>query len=187
MALWFIMSQQTEPKFLIIGGVSSLLIAAFCTGTLIMKGMKTDREYGFFSVNPFRMLVYLFWLIVQIIKSAVYVSGIALWGRSKVDPSVVWFKADYDSPYARALLANSITLTPGTITIEITDEGYYSVHALTEKLRDGLLDGSMQAKVAWVYHEDIDFEVLEEDQIPKQERLFRKVIPQTYIARRKDR
>ena len=61
------------------------------------------------------------------------------------------------------MLANSITLTPGTITIDITEDGVYSVHALTEELREGLLDGSMQAKVAWLYGETRDFAQLSEE------------------------
>ena len=59
--------------------------------------------------------------------------------------------------FARFVLANSITLTPGTITIEITEDGIYSVHALTGELKEGLLDGSMQQKVAWLYKETINF------------------------------
>lgn len=184
-ALWFVMSQKTEPKFLIIGGAASIIISLMCMRTLSMKGAKTDTVYYFTETTIFRMLVYLFWLIVQIIRSALYVAGISLAGRSKVDPTVVWFKADYDSPFARALLANSITLTPGTITIDITDEGYYSVHALTQKLRDGILDGSMQKKVAWAYKEDINFRPLSEEEIAGIDVIEHEITPRTYRGRRK--
>lgn len=186
MALWLVMSQKTEAKFLIIGTVSSIVIALLCTRTLCMKGMKTDSLYYFTETNPFKMTAYLAWLMVQIVKSAVYVSGISLSDKSKVDPAVVWFKADYDSPFARALLANSITLTPGTITIDITDDGCYSVHAITEELREGLLDGTMQAKVAWLYGEEIDFRPLEADLIPSAEKPADLVFEaHSYKARRK--
>ena len=164
-ALWFVMSQKTEPKFIIIGLVSSVVIALLCRRTLCMPGFKTGEEHYFMEVNVFRAATYLLWLIWQIVKSAVYVSGISLSDRSKVDPSIAFFRADYDSPYARALLANSITLTPGTITIDITDDGVYSVHALTRELREGLLDGSMQQKVADTFCEKIDFMPLDEDDV----------------------
>lgn len=167
-ALWFVMSQKTEPKFLIIGAVSSIIIAVVCSRTICMPGSKSGKNYYFTSANPFKMLIYLLWLLIQIIKSALYVSVISLSDKSKVDPSVAYFMADYDSPFARALLANSITLTPGTITIDITDQGVYSVHALTEELREGLLDGSMQKKVAWAFSEHIDFRILSEDELPEQ-------------------
>lgn len=164
-ALWFVMSQKTEPKFIIIGLVSSTAIALLCRRTLCMPGIKTGEDHYLLEAGAFRVISYLIWLIVQIAKSAVYVAGISLSDKSKVDPSIAFFRADYDSPYARALLANSITLTPGTITIDITDDGVYSVHALTRELREGLLDGSMQQKVADTFCEKIDFMPLDEDDV----------------------
>ena len=166
MALWFIMSGKTETKFLILGAGSSLLIAAFCVRTMTMKGRKTGKSYYLLGVNPFKFIVYFIWLLVQIIKSALSVSGIVLKGNTHVESSIAWFRADYDNPAARALLANSITLTPGTITVDITEGGIYSVHALSGSFREGLLDGSMQARVAWVFNETIDFEPLEPQNIP---------------------
>lgn len=73
----------------------------------------------------------------------------------------MWFQANYDNPAARALLANSITLTPGTVTVDILEDGTYSVHALTEGAKAGLLDGTMQGKVARLFGETIDFRVLD--------------------------
>ena len=168
MVLWFIMSGKTEMKFLILGCLSSLLVAGVCVRTLTMKGAKSGNDYFLLKINPFKFVIYLVWLIVQIIKSAIYVSRVTLFRNSEVQPSIAWFKADYDNPSARAVLANSITLTPGTITIDITQEGIYSVHALTKEVRDGVLDGSMQAKVAWLFGENIDFHPLDEDSIPKE-------------------
>lgn len=168
MVLWFIMSGKTETKFLILGCLSSLLVAGVCVRTLTMKGAKSGNDYFLLKINPFKFVIYLVWLIVQIIKSAIYVSRVTLFRNSEVQPSIAWFKADYDDPSARAVLANSITLTPGTITIDITQEGIYSVHALTKEVRDGVLDGSMQAKVAWLFGENIDFHPLDEDSIPKE-------------------
>lgn len=188
MALWFIMSQKTEPKFIILGAASSIAIALICSRTLCMKGMKTDRLYYFTGNNVFRIIEYLCWLLVQIVKSAVYVSRISLSDRSEVDPTVVWFKADYDSPFARAMLANSITLTPGTITIDISEDGVYSVHALTNELKEGVMDGSMQARVARAFGEKIDFKPIGETDI-KGYGAYTDAVhhrePAKYIARRK--
>ena len=73
----------------------------------------------------------------------------------------MWFKADYDNPAARAILANSITLTPGTVTIDIYDSGVFSVHALNRKFADGLLSGDMQKRIAKLYGEEIDYRVVD--------------------------
>lgn len=168
-----------------LGAASSILIAAFCSRILIMKGAVSGREYYLLSFNPFKMAAYFCWLLVQVIKSALYVSRIALSDRSKVEPSIAWFRADYDSPFARALLANSITLTPGTITIDITDDGIYSVHALTNELREGLLDGSMQARVARTFGEEIEFRALSDGEVPDAARIDSEIVPKKYRGRRK--
>ena len=186
MALWFVMSEQTEPKFLILGALSSMLIASVCLRPLTMRGAKTDSAYYLLNVNVFRFIVYFAWLLVQIAKSAIYVARITLFDRNAVDPSIAWFKADYDNPAARSMLANSITLTPGTITIDIMEDGIFSVHALTKEVRDGLLDGSMQAKVAWLYGEKIDFSPVDEKDIrPAEEQKRPELVRKTYRVRRK--
>lgn len=187
MALWFIMSEQTEPKFLILGALSSVLIATVCLRTLTMRGAKSDNEYYLLRANIPRYIAYFAWLLVQIAKSAIYVARISLTDASKVEPSIAWFRADYDNPAARSMLANSITLTPGTITIDITEDGVYSVHALTSELREGLLDGSMQAKVAWLYGEEIDFAPVDEkDVVIHESQKLPSLIRKTYKVRRKE-
>ena len=186
MALWFIMSEQIEPKFLILGAGSSILIASLCLRTLTMRGISSDRDYYLLNVNIPRFIVYFAWLLVQIAKSAVYVAWVSLFHMSEVEPSIAWFRADYDNPAARAMLANSITLTPGTITIDITDDGLYSVHALTNEVREGLLDGSMQAKVAWLYGETIDFAPVDEKDIVLYEHQKKpELVQKSYKVRRK--
>lgn len=170
MALWFVMSEKTEAKFLIIGAASSMLISSICLRILTLPGRKSDELYYVAAVNPVKGIYYFFWLIVQIIKSALYVAKVALFRMDELDPSIAWFRADYDSPAASALLANSITLTPGTVTIDISEDGIYSVHALTGQLRGGLLDGSMQQKIAWLYGEEIHFEIVETYEIPEEQR-----------------
>ncbi len=187
MALWFIMSEQTEAKFLILGVLSSVLIASLCLRTLTMSGTVSDRKYYLLGVNIPRFIMYFAWLLVQIAKSAIYVARISVFNRSEVDPSISWFKAAYDNPAARSMLANSITLTPGTITIDISEDGVYSVHALTKELREGLLDGSMQAKVAWLYGETIDFTPIDEKDVEVHEPKKRpELVRKNYKVRRKE-
>lgn len=171
-ALWFVMSGIFEFKFIAYGLGAAAIISFVCVRTLQIGGLKSENTYFLFHFNVIRMLNYFFWLVYQIILSAIYVSKVALFHSDWIDPAVVWFKADYDNPAARAMLANSITLTPGTITIDIYNDGIYSVHGLTKDVRDGLLDGSMQAKVAWLYNETIDFKVLEPNEIPNKEHII---------------
>lgn len=166
-ALWFIMSGIFEAKFIAYGLASAAIISFICVRTLKIDGFRSGNTYFLFNCNYIRMIGYFFWLMWQIICSAWYVSKVTLFHRELIQPGVVWFKADYDNPAARALLANSITLTPGTITIDMFDDGVFSVHGLTKEVMDGVLDGSMQAKIATVYGETIDFRPLEAYEIPE--------------------
>lgn len=157
--IWLIMSGRFETKFILFGLASCFLIATLCIRVLIVGGLKTENTYFLLNFNLIRMIPYAFWLFKEIVKSSLHVSR-AVINPDMVDASVLWFKADYDNPLARAVLANSITLTPGTITIDIFEDGIYSVNAVTKASRDELLDGTMQHKVAWVFGEEIDYKVL---------------------------
>ncbi len=154
------MSEIFEAKFLIYGALSSAVIATICCRTLRYSGLRSGETYFLFNHNVGRFLGYFFWLLWQIILAAWDVTKVTF-HQEDIDPSVVSFKVDYDNPLAYSMLANSITLTPGTITIDIID-GVYTVHALTKSCAEGVMDGSMQQKVAWLYGEEINFEPIGE-------------------------
>ena len=63
----------------------------------------------------------------------------------------------FENPMADVFLSHSIILTPGTITIDISKDGVYEVHALNESLAEGLLSGEMQMKIADLFNETCDF------------------------------
>lgn len=161
LAVWFILSGTFKLPFVIYGPVASLIISIYCLPLCKFKGIRTDRIYYVFNVNPFRFLFYFIWLVGEIVKSSLSVAKVVLIGEKAMNPKILWFKADYDNPTARTLLANSITLTPGTVTLDIFDNGVYSVHALTDSAAEGLIDGRMQNKVADLFNEDIDFHPVE--------------------------
>ena len=179
LCLWFIMSEIFELKFIVFGVAACVFISLYCLNSLKFAGLKSDNTYFILHINPFRFLAYFAWLIIEIVKSALAVSWIVLTGSKKIDPEIIWFKADYDNPGARALLANSITLTPGTVTVDIYDDGTYSVHALNYEFAEGLLEGVMQKKIASLYNEEIDYGVVKvrknkRNSVPKETRLLSK-------------
>ncbi len=102
--------------------------------------------------NPFRLLAYIFWLIREIITSSLNVASI-IWNPSaKIKPIIAELETDFphSSPEI-ALFANSITLTPGTYTIDIKDSKLI-VHSLTTtNLRD-LKSGMMQKEIKKMLH-----------------------------------
>jgi cation antiporter len=182
------MSGIFTVKFIIYGCVSSFLISCFVVGSLRIGGLKSNRTYFILHANYPKLIIYFLWLIKEVVKSAIDVSKIALSSKMKIEPLVLWFKADYDNPAARAILANSITLTPGTVTIDIYDSGVFSVHALNRDFAEGLLAGDMQKRIAKLYGETIDYKVI--DVVTDYDYIEREVVELTskrFMRRRKNR
>lgn len=182
LALWFIMSGIFEAKFIGYGSLTAIVVSLMCLNTFTMDGLKTSNQYFLLNVNYLKFIAYFFWLIKEIIVCALTVSKQVLNG--KINPQIVWFKADYDNPAARALLANSITLTPGTVTIDISDDGVFSVHALDDGAAEGLLAGGMQKKIADLYGETIDLRPLTTVEVPDRSRETSRLVTKTYRGRR---
>lgn len=146
---------------ILLGVFSSMLAAAISIRALIFKGIKTDTEYFLLGLYPLRIVPYFFWILKEIILAAWDVSKTIVFHQDQIDSAFVRFKADYDNPVARSTLTDSITLTPGTITVNVDADGIYTVHGLTQAARDSLLEGTMQKKVAWTFGEEIDYQPLE--------------------------
>ena len=90
--------------------------------------------------------LYIAWLMKEIVKSNMEVIR-CIWQREPaIQPQVIKVKASQRSDLFKVLYANSITLTPGTVTIEIEDDEF-TVHALTQSSREGLESGEMNDRV----------------------------------------
>lgn len=108
-----------------------------------------------------KILLYGPWLWWQMILSSWQV-GRVIWRRSvldHIDPELVRFRSAQPNQAARVVLANSITLTPGTLTLRV-DGNSFLVHALTKGTRKSLLDGAMQQKVGALFSVDLDQEAV---------------------------
>lgn len=85
----------------------------------------------------FGFLHYIIVLIKEIIKANFTVIGMLFTSKYELEPAVVHFQVDLKTKFARVMLANSITLTPGTITVSMV-EGDYIVHCLDKSLAEGI-------------------------------------------------
>lgn len=93
-------------------------------------------------------LVYWPWLIVEIAKSALGVARVIVDPKLPISPRLIRAKASQRTAVGIATYANSITLTPGTITVEISRrDSEFLVHALTAEGAAGVLDGAMDRRV----------------------------------------
>ena len=94
-----------------------------------------------------RLPIYWCWLLVEIVKANFDVARRVLDPRLPIDPRLFETKMSQTSDLGRVIYANSITLTPGTISLDIGNDTIL-VHALTRQGQDGVETGEMDAKVA---------------------------------------
>ena len=93
------------------------------------------------------MICYLPWLFYQIILANIEVAWVVLHPRmlEKIDPHLVRFRTSLKRPISKVTFAQSITLTPGTITVNIDDDEF-TVYALTRSASEAL-PGEMEARI----------------------------------------
>jgi multicomponent Na+:H+ antiporter subunit E len=139
-ALWLLLSGHGEP-FLIALGVLS-------TGGVLFVA----RRMGFVGAATFppslliRLPRYWLWLAVEIVKSNIAVARVILDPRLPIAPEIVDVAASQRSEIGRVTFANSITLTPGTISLALEDDKI-TVHALTREAAADLATGEMDRRV----------------------------------------
>ena len=93
-----------------------------------------------------RAFLYWPWLIVEIIKANINVARVILRRKMPINPSLVEVKATQETELGQVVYANSITLTPGTVTVAI-DKDIMTVHALTAGAAEDLESGKMDRRV----------------------------------------
>jgi multicomponent Na+:H+ antiporter subunit E len=155
MAAWLILSGHYD--FLhILYGVLSVAGVILLNLRLRHIPLVENEPEGMASAKLGRLLLYLPWLLWQIVVSGIYVAGVVLSPhlRQRLQPEILRFRSRQPGVMARVILGNSITLTPGTLTLDISGDEFV-VHALTTGTANGLAGGSMQRWVAGLYTRDI--------------------------------
>lgn len=132
-SLWVIFNGRLTVEIALFG----IFISAFMY-YFIYKFMdyspKTDLKI---LKNLFRGLQYIIVLVTEIIKANFQVMHLILSPKLTVEPEIVFFKTILKKDSLRVTLANSITLTPGTITVTL-EEDEYCVHCLDKELAKGI-------------------------------------------------
>lgn len=137
---WLTLSGYLEP-FLISAGAASAAAVVWLAHRMAL----IDHEAHPIHLRG-RIITYLPWLLREIGKSAWSVTRIILNPRLPITPSMVRVKASQRTSVGVVTYANSITLTPGTISIEVGD-GSILVHALTREGAESLATGYMDRRV----------------------------------------
>lgn len=146
--LWLLLSGYFQALLLSLGGFSVIAIV------WIAHRMDVIDHEGHPIHLTVRAFLYWPWLIAEIVKSNIDIARVIIQRKMPISPSVIEVKATQGTELGQVIFANSITLTPGTVTIAI-DRDIVSVHALTRESADGLLTGDMDRRVtAMEAHKD---------------------------------
>ena len=134
-------------------GVISCGFVTLTFGDLLFKERNTSAQDRMREI--LRLPPYLAWLVGQIILANLHVLKLALTpaGPTEIRPRIVRFKCNLRSPFARYVFAQSITLTPGTVTVDIDGDDFV-VHAISRASAEGLA-GAMERRIAHVYEPEL--------------------------------
>jgi multicomponent Na+:H+ antiporter subunit E len=144
LAFWQLLSGRLDPLFIGLGVVSSAVVT-------LAAGRGIERTIGSAESHPrvrvLRLVPFALWLLQRMIASAAQIAYIVINPRVPPEPGIVRLPCELRSPAARAVLANSITLVPGTMTLEMT-EHEITVHSFTPDAVEDLATAEMQNRIA---------------------------------------
>ena len=139
--LWVMLSGHYTSLQLSLGFLSVLIVAIISSRMNLIIFDQPILQLYFIKFIP-----YWFWLVVQVLKSNIDVCKRILNPRLPINPQLIIVKASQASNLAKVIYANSITLTPGTISIDL-DGSNIEVHSLSDKGANGLKAGDMDRKI----------------------------------------
>ncbi len=140
-SFWILLSGEFTFILITTGIVASLIVAYLSHDIFIVKPdikVETRRVLKFTKYLP--------WLVWKVILANVEIAYLVLHPKMLVDPQIIRFETDLKTDLGIVTLANSITLTPGTITVEANKEEFV-IHAIWQKSVEGIIDGEMLRKV----------------------------------------
>ena len=140
-SFWIFLSGKFSFILLLSGVISSLLVSYMSNDLLIGNG---DMKLGF--IRTIRFIRFLPWLLWQIVLANIDLALRTLHPKMPINPILINIKNNLKTDLGMVILANSITLTPGTVTIDV-NENEFLVHVISEKAAQSLISGEMQARV----------------------------------------
>lgn len=149
MAFWLAMSGMLDFVHILFGVITvagvMLLNYKLKTVHFFNDDMDDLRALRFWKAP-----LYVIWMLGQIIVAGFHVLKVICQPTMPIETTMVTFKVDLPSAHAKMILGNSITLTPGTLTIDIVDDTF-TVHALDKSSYEGIVSDAMPKKVLQLF------------------------------------
>lgn len=138
---WLLMSGIFIPFILVLGILSCAVVVA-----IMMRMDVVDHEAVPVHLTS-APIVYWPWLLWEIVKANIDVSRRVLFPSAGISPTMVRIKASQKTDLGLVTFANSITLTPGTISIDVEQDGHILVHSISREGAETLEGGEMDRRV----------------------------------------
>lgn len=150
---WLLLSPKRDSFHLGLGAATALVVAVLAARLVAQPPAlgSTAGDQTLRQMPWHRFGRYLPWLGTRVVVASLEVAYIVLHPRLPISPRIVRITARYPHTLARLTLANSITLTPGTVTLDVEGDTFV-VHALTDEGARATQDGAMADRVASLFH-----------------------------------
>lgn len=145
---FYLLVSDSLSTFNLVTGAISGFIVATSLWHVSVRGTVNLAQLG---ARLFRLLLYIPVLLWEITKANLGVAYAVLHPELPIDPGMVEFDAEVWSELPVTTLANSITLTPGTLTVNVTRQ-HFTVHTLTAGARGDLMEGRLERAVRFVFY-----------------------------------
>lgn len=143
---WLLLSGFIQPLLLSFGAISVAIVL------VVLRRMDMVDEQPRQISSGHQMMRYMAWLLREIFKSSLHVAKLVWSSPDKVSPTLAKINAQKVDPKYRVLYANSITLTPGTLSVDLQGDEI-TVHALEEKSIEELKQGEIEKKITGIWGE----------------------------------
>ncbi len=141
--LWLLLSGHFEPLLLGLGALSCLIVVI-----IALRMDVIDHESHPIHLTA-RLPLYWVWLLWEIVKANITVAKLVWHPALPICPTVVRVRASQQTELGQVIYANSITLTPGTVSLNLEDH-HIDVHAITTGLAADLQAGDMDRRVTQI-------------------------------------
>jgi multicomponent Na+:H+ antiporter subunit E len=145
---------------------------------LVMMINSRIRQYNYFdemlpgaeAIRLLRLMYFLPWLLLEVVISSFKVAYLIIHPKMPIKTGLIKFRTNLPHMNAKVLLGNAITLTPGTVVLEIREKEFL-VHSMTNESVEGHIDHNLTCEVAKLYHVDPVNVVYDEEVITSSEGL----------------
>lgn len=144
---WLVLTWSVAPLDLAIGALVSAALGVWAARFLWPGGSSYPAVYRL----P-RFVGYVIHLLGSVVAAAVHVAEVVLDPRLPVHPTIITHRTTLRSDAARVAFANSVTVTPGTLTVDVDDDTFF-VHCLDERFADEIASGELEHRIARVFEE----------------------------------